>query len=326
LQELVAPETAGDPLSEQKWVRSSLRTLSARLCDAGHAVSAPTVGRLLKGLGYALHVNAKQLEARSQHPDRHAQFDYLAQQRQAFTAAGRPIISVDTKKKELIGPFKNAGQAWSRAPAAVNVHDFLSEAAGRAVPYGIYDLTHNRGTVYVGTSGDTAQFAVDAIAQWWQTQGQAAFAPGDHLLILADGGGSNGCRARRWKQQIQEHLCDGLGLTVTVCHYPPGCSKWNPIEHRLFGPISVNWAGKPLRTVDHLLAYVRGTTTATGLTVQAGALDGDYPTGQRVSDAEMEALQVSKHAVCPAWNYTIAPRRGGATSGALMPPKEEVIV
>jgi Rhodopirellula transposase DDE domain len=326
LQEIVAPETAGDPTSEQKWVRSSLRTLSRRLCEAGHAVSPPTVGRLLRTLDYALHVNAKKIEARATHPDRNAQFDYIAAQRQEFTDAARPIISVDTKKKELIGNFKNAGQAWSPEAEAVNVHDFLGDALGRAVPYGIYDVTHNRGTVYVGSSGDTAQFAVDAIVQWWQTQGHRRFAGADHLLILADGGGSNGCRARLWKQQLQEHLCDGLGLTVTVCHYPTGCSKWNPIEHRLFGPISLNWAGKPLRTWESMLAYIRGTTTTTGLDVHAVLLDGAYATGQRVSDAAMALLNVEPHKVCPTWNYTIRPRSGAATSSAAPPPDREVNV
>jgi hypothetical protein len=326
LQDLVAPETAGDPMNEQKWVRSSLRTLSARLRERGHAVSPPTVGRLLRGLGYARHVNAKQVEARSPHPDRQTQFAYLAQQREAFMAAGLPVISVDTKKKELIGNFKNAGQVWSLEPTPVNVHDFPSDATGRAVPYGIYDLAHNRGMVYVGTSGDTAQFAVDAIAQWWQTEGQAAFAPADQLLILADGGGSNGYRARLWKEQIQTHLCDDLGLTVTVSHYPTGCSKWNPIEHRLFGPISVNWAGTPLRTLDTLLAYIRGTRTTTGLAVHAEPLDGDYPTGQRISDAAMQALQVTAHPVCPAWNYTFTPRSRNAADPALLLPNQEVIV
>jgi Rhodopirellula transposase DDE domain len=326
LQEIVAPETAGDPMSAQKWVRSSLRTLSERLRERGHAASPPTVGRLLKTLGYALHVNAKKSEARAHHADRSAQFDYIAQQRQAFRAAGRPIISVDTKKKELIGAFKNSGRTWSREAEAVNVHDFLSEALGRAVPYGVYDLTHNRGTVYVGSSADTAQFAVDAIAHWWQMEGQMLCPGATHVLILADGGGSNGCRARLWKQQIQEHLCDGLGLTVTVCHYPPGCSKWNPIEHRLFGPISINWAGQPLRTWETMLAYIRGTTTTTGLDVHAVRLDGVYPTGQCVSNAEMDALSVTKHAVCPAWNYTICPRSGTAPQPAAAPQNQAVIV
>jgi hypothetical protein len=326
LQDIVTPETAGDPMSEQKWVRSSLRTLSQRLKEAGHVASPPTVGRLLKKLDYALHVNAKKIEARSRHPDRGAQFDYIAQQRLAFTEAGCPIISVDTKKKELIGAFKNNGRAWSREAKAVNVHDFLSEAQGRAVPYGVYDVRHNRGTLYVGFSGDTAQFAVDAIARWWQTEGQTLFPGTAELLILADGGGSNDCRHRLWKQQLQEHLCDGLGLTVTVAHYPTGCSKWNLIEHRLFGPISLNWAGTPLHTVDTMLAYIRGTTTSTGLAVRAERLDGVYPTGRRVADREMKALYLRKHDVCPAWNYTISPRSGATTHPAATPSRREVIV
>jgi hypothetical protein len=295
-------------MSEQKWVRSSLRTLSRRLTEAGHAVSHQTVGRLLKALDYSLHVNAKRVEARSQHPDRDDQFDYIAAQRAAFQAAGLPIISVDTKKKELIGNFKNAGRAWSREAAAVNVHDFRDDALGRAAPYGIYDVTANRGAIAVGQSGDTPAFAVAAIARWWEGSGRAAYPQAARLLILADGGGSNGYRPRLWKQQVQEHLCDRLGLTVTVCHYPTGCSKWNPIEHRLFGPISLNWAGRPLRTWETLLGYLRGTTTTTGLRVEAALLAGSYPTGVAVSDTEMATLALERHAVCPTWNYTIRPR------------------
>ncbi len=323
---IVAPETAGDPMSAQRWVRSSLRTLSGRLHAAGHGVSPPTVGRLLTKLGYALRVNAKRVEARAGHPDRDAQFAYIAEQRQAFADAGRPILSVDTKKKELVGNFKNAGRAWSPEAEAVNVHDFLGDALGRAVPYGVYDPTHNRGTVYVGSSGDTAALAVDAIARWWDTVGRATFPPADHLLVLADAGGSNGCRLRLWKQQLQERLCDRLGLTVTVCHYPTGCSKWNPIEHRLFGPISLNWAGIPLRTWEGLLALIRGTTTATGLDVHAERLDGVYATGQTVSDAEMATLNLERHNVCPTWNYTIRPRSDPAPAPALPTPNREVNV
>jgi DDE family transposase len=322
---IVAPETAGDPMSAQRWVRSSLRTLSGRLHAAGHGVSPPTVGRLLAKLGYALHVNAKRIEARAGHPDRGTQFDYIAAQRRAFADAGRPILSVDTKKKELIGNFKNAGRTWSAEAEVVNVHDFLSDALGRAVPYGVYDLTHNRGTVYVGSSGDTAALAVDAIARWWDTAGRATFPQTDHLLLLADAGGSNGCRLRLWKQQLQERVCDRLGLTVTVCHYPTGCSKWNPIEHRLFGPISLNWAGMPLRTWEGLLALIRGTTTATGLDVHAERLEGTYATGQRVPDAEMKTLNLTAHDVCPTWNYTIRPRSDPARVPALPTPNREVI-
>lgn len=298
-------------MSEQKWVRSSLRHLSTRLCDAGYPVSPPTVGRLLDDLGYALHVNAKKAEAKATHVDRNAQFEYIAAQRQAFQAAGCPIISVDTKKKELIGNFKNAGQAWSREAEVVNGHDFPQDALGRAVPYGLYDPVHNRGTVYVGSSADTPQFAVEVIARWWDTEGCAAFPQTDHLLLLADAGGSNGCRPRQWKSQLQEQLSDQRGLTVTVCHYPTGCSKWNPIEHRLFSAISMNWAGKPLRTWETMLGSIRGTTTSTGLEVQAFLHTGVYETGRSVADAEMKRLNLEHHAICPNWNYTIRPRQAG---------------
>jgi len=308
LAALVAPETAGDPMTAQKWVRSSLRTLRERLAAAGHPVSRPTVGRLLRKLEYSLHVNSKQLEARSHRADRDVQFTYIAEQRAAFAAAGCPTISVDTKKKELVGNFKQAGHAWSRAPIAVNVHDFPGDAFGRAVPYGIYDLTHNRGTVSVGTSADTPAFAVDAIAGWWQRQGRTAFPAADRLLILADAGGSNGYRARLWKERLQTVLCDRLGLTVTVCHYPIGCSKWNPIEHRLFSFISGNWAATPLRTWDVVLAAIRGTTTRTGLTVDAVLNPVRYQTGWTVTDAGMHALNLEPHTVCPSLNYTLRPR------------------
>ncbi len=289
----------------------------------GHVVSPPTVGRLLKKLDYALHVNAKKIEARASHADRDTQFGHIADQRQAFTDAGLPIVSVDTKKKELLGAFKNAGRAWGKEAEAVNVHDFPIDAQGRAVPYGVYDVTRNRGTVYVGSSGDTAQFAVDALARWWETEGRATYPTAAHLLILVDGGGSNGYRSHLWKQQLQERLCDGLGLAVTVCHYPPGCSTWNPIEHRLFG---LNWAGKPLRTWDALLAFLRGTTTAAGLDVRAERLERLYPTGLRVSPEEMAMLNLTAHDICPSWNYTIHPRSGAPCDPAALAPKREVIV
>jgi hypothetical protein len=325
LQAAVEPETAGDPLTAQKWVRSSLRTLSSRLAGAGHRASPPTVARLLDKLGYALHVNAKKLEARADRPDRQAQFAHIAAQRAAFATAGQPVISVDTKKKELVGNFKNAGSTWSREAPAVNVHDFLQDALGRAVPYGIYESLRNQGSIYVGTSADTPQFAVDVIARWWQSSGCLHYQPATQLLILADGGGSNAYRARLWKQQIQEQLCDRLGLTVTVCHYPTGCSKWNPVEHRLFGPISINWAGKPLLTWDMLLACIRGTQTTTGLEVQAFLQEGTYTTGVKVSDAEMETLNLERHAVCPNWNYTIRPRSGDRPLANIDPEKREVV-
>jgi hypothetical protein len=314
LAELVEPVTAGDPMSEQKWVRASLRSLSRRLGEAGHAASPPTVRRLLDDQGYRMHANTKQLESSAAHPDRDQQFGYITEQRQTFSAAGLPQISVDTKKKELIGQFKNAGRVWSQEAEAVNVHDFRPDALGRAVPYGIYDLAHNRGTVYVGQSADTPRFAVDLLARWWTDEGQAAYPEARELLILADSGGSNSARSRVWKQQLQDQLCDRHGLTVTVCHYPTGCSKWNPIEHRLFGPITTNWAGKPLRTWDILLSYIRGTQTRTGLTVRAYLDDQRYPTGETVSDAVMASLYLERHSVCPRWNYTIRPRQHANTA------------
>jgi hypothetical protein len=284
------------------------------LAGAGHAISPPTVGRLLRTLDYSLHVNSKQMEARSNHPDRDVQFSYIDQQRATFEAAGQPIISVDTKKKELVGNFKQAGRAWGREPTAVNIHDFLQDSLGRAMPYGIYDVLHNRGTVYVGTSAETAAFAVDAIAGWWQRAGQATFPDAAHLLILADAGGANSCRARLWKERLQATLCDRFGLTVTVCHDPTGCSKWNPIEHRLFSFISNNWAGTPLRTWELLLAAIRGTTTAAGLTVEAVLHRVPYQTGWSVTDRLMRTLNLEPHPTCPAWNYTLRPRPAAASA------------
>jgi hypothetical protein len=284
------------------------------------------VRRLLDDRGYRLHANTKQLESSAAHPDRDRQFGYITEQRQAFGAAGLPRISVDTKKKELIGQFKNAGRVWSQAAEPVNVHDFRPDALGRAVPYGIYDLTHNRGTVYVGQSADTPRFAVDLLARWWVDEGQVAYPEASELLILADSGGSNSARSRVWKQQLQEQLCDRYGLAVTVCHYPTGCSKWNPIEHRLFGPISQNWAGHPLATRETMLGYLRGTTTQAGLTVRAALHDGAYRTGERVSDAEMATLTLTRHAVCPTWNYTLRPRPAALPDSTLDTPSRELIL
>jgi hypothetical protein len=304
---MVEPETAGSPMNDQKWIRSSLRNLSQKLAQVGHSASPHTVGRLLKAAGYSLKVNVKRL-AGSQHPDRNTQFEYLEAQKQLFVRMGWPVISIDGKKKELIGDYKNAGQTWCRQAEAVQDHDFEFEALGKAIPYGIYDLNHNRGYVYVGTSRATAQFVVDMLARWWQEVGRLAFPGAPCLLILCDGGGANGWRSRQWKVQLQDQIADRLGLTVLVCHYPTGASKWNPIEHRLFGPISLNWAGKPLRSFETLLAYVRGTTTQTGLQVEAELVDQLYQRGTPVADAIMSTLQLLHHPVCPHWNYTIQPR------------------
>ncbi len=312
-------------MSEQKWVRSSLRHLSQRLEDRGHPASPPTVGRLLRKLGYSLRVNVKKQEASAAHPDRQHQFEMLESQKQVFQAAGWPIISVDTKKKELIGNFKNAGQAWGQEAEAVNVHDFPHDALMRAVPYGIYEVRSNCGSVYVGSSADTPEFAVTALARWWEDEGRQRFPHAKELLILADAGGSTGCRPRSFKLHLQEQLSDRYGLSVTVCHYPTGCSKWNPIEHRLFSQISLNWAGKPLRNLDIMLNFIRGTTTQTGLTVRAARLDGTFEKGHKVSDDQMQQLNIEQQSVCSQWNYTIRPRLAVLSEATQTSIEEKVI-
>ena len=312
---MVEPETAGDPMTKRKWVRRSLRTLATEMTSAGHAASAPTVARLLRKMDYSPRVNAKEKERSSQHPERNQQFEYLAEQTARFRSAGSPIISVDTKKKELIGDFRQAGQSWVQKPIEVNVHDFPSDAVGRAVPSGIYDVARNEGAVFVGRSADTPEFAVSAIARWWEQMGKQAYPGARELLIVADSGGSNGCRSGVWKEQLQQQLCDGQGLTVMVSHYPRGCSKWNPVEHRLCSQISVNWAGQPLRSFKLMLGYIRGTQTATGLKVRAQMLEGVFATGRRVAKAVLKQLQIERHEVCPQWNYTIRPRAQPAEGG-----------
>jgi hypothetical protein len=302
----VKEETAGDPMSGKKWVRRSLRKLSRALQTGGFRASAMTVRRLLCEAGYSLKANRK--ENTSGHPERDRQFRHIARVKKRAMAAGHPVISVDTKKKELIGDFKNAGQVWCQEAERVNVHDFRSDALGRAAPYGIYDLLNNLGYVYVGTSADTAELAVDALVWWWEHQDRPPFPDESKVLILCDTGGSNGCRSRLWKQQLQERLADQLGIEVMVCHYPTGASKWNPIEHRLFGPISINWAGKPLRTFDTLLGYIRSTTTETGLWVKATLSQKIYQTGINISDEEIVTLNLTRRKVCPQWNYIIRPR------------------
>jgi hypothetical protein len=304
---VVAEETAGDPMTGRKWVRRSLRQLSKAMHKQGYSVGRMTVRRLLKGLDYSLKSNRKE-NSGPPHPDRDRQFRYIGRVTRLFMAAGHPVISVDAKKKELIGNFKNPGQAWCRQAEMVNVHDFHHDAEGRAVPYGIYDLTHNEGYVVVGTSADTSEFAVDAICLWWEDPDRPSFPDESKLLILSDAGGSDGCRFRLWKRQLQEQLADRLGIEVMVCHYPTGASKWNPIEHRLFSHISLNWAGKPLRSFEMMLAYIRGTTTETGLRVRAFLLDRVYQRGIKVSNKEMKDLNLQRRAICPNWNYVIKPR------------------
>ena len=294
-------------MSEQKWVRHSLTYLAQQLAERCFRIGRTTVRRLLRKLKYGLCRNRKSLTGVS-HPDRDRQFRYIARLKRLFLAAGLPVISVDTKKKELIGNFLNPGRTWTQEPEKVNVHDFRQEALGRAVPYGIYDLTHNEGYVYVGTSYDIPEFAAYAIAQWWANPNRPRFQREDKLLILADAGGSNNCRFWLWKQQVQEQLADQFGIEVMICHYPTGASKWNPIEYRLFSQISCNWAGKPLRSFTTMLNYIRGTVTETGLTVKAFLVERTFEKGQKVSNEQRAALNLQRRHICPNWNYVIKPR------------------
>jgi len=308
LEQLLVDEEAGDPMGEQRWVRNSLRHLSERLTAGGHPASKSTVARLLKDMGFSLRTNKRKQGASGRCPERDEQFRYIASQKQSFAAASLPVISVDTKKRELIGNFRNNGRAWVREALQVDEHDFPSQAECSALPFGIYDTTRNRGYVVVGQSHNTPEFAVNTIGRWWQEEGRAAYPKATHLLILADGGGGNGSRSKAWKVNLQQNLCDRFRLTVSVCHYPPGCSKWNPVEHRLFSQISRNWEGRPLRTLGIMLGYIRGTTTATGLLVTAHLDENTYRKGQKVSRQEMLQLSLKCHEVCPQWNYTISPR------------------
>ncbi len=256
---------------------------------------------------YALRQNRKQKSTKS-HPDRDRQFKYINRVKKQFLRFGYPVISVDTKKKELIGNFYQKGRNWSEKAELVNVYDFPQDAKAQAVPYGIYDLNHNQGYVYVGTSADTSEFAVDAIRWWWQHPDRPRFEREDKLLILCDAGGSNDHRRRLWFRQIQTVLADNLGLEVMVCHYPTGASKWNPIEHHLFSYISLNWAGEPLRSLGKMLNYLRGTRTETGLEVKATLTRKQYQVGLKVKDQEMKELNFERRRICPQWNYLFKPR------------------
>jgi hypothetical protein len=262
-------------------------------------------------MGFSLRVNHKRLESGNKNPPprrvRNRQFTYIDRQRKRFTARAHPIISVDAKKKEWIGKFKNSGISWEQQPQLVNDHDFPSDAVGRAIPYGVYDPRRNQGFVVVGTSRETPAFAVDAITLWWKSCGQKRYPKAKQLLILADSGGGNSARARGWKYHLQHQLVNPYRLQVTVCHYPPGASKWNPIEHRLFSQISNNWAGRPLQSYETALKYIRTTSTLTGLAVCARMLPKKYEKGESFSDQQMQQLMLSKHSTLPAWNYTLTP-------------------
>jgi len=289
------------------WTGLHLEQISHQLERLGLAVCPNTVRRLLEELDYSLHANRKSLSG-SPSPERDHQFRYLQNQRQEFTRQGLPIISVDTKKKELVGPFKNAGRVWGREALPVNDHDFRSLAQGMGIPRGLLDLLANRGSVVIGTSHDTPEFAVEAIVEWWRGEGRRRYGQAPELLILADSGGSNGARCRLWKYALQEKLVDRFQLAVTVCHYPPSASKWNPIEHRLFSEISKHWAGQPLTDYPTMVRLIGETKTQTGLQVNCALSTKYYPTEIKVSDVQMDELDLLKHPTLPNWNYTLVPR------------------
>jgi transposase len=321
---LVEPGTRGDPMSPLRWTTKSTRRLAAELTAQGHKVSADTVGDLLREEGFSLQANAKTLEGK-QHPDRDAQFRYITAQVREYQATKDPVVSVDAKKKELVGEFKNGGREWRPAgePAQVGTHDFPDRELGKAIPYGVYDLAANTGWVSVGTDHDTAAFAVASIRRWWQSCGAGVYPHARRLLITADSGGSNGYRTRAWKIELAA-LAAEAGLPITVCHLPPGTSKWNKIEHRLFSHITMNWRGRPLTSHEVIVNSIAATTTRTGLTVRAELDPGSYPTGAEISGAQMTAIPLTRHRFHGDWNYTIHPRpappppaTGGAGPGRL---------
>jgi len=310
-ESLIDPATRGDPMSPLRWTSKSIRALTAALREKGHRVSDFVVRRLLRERGYSLQANVKTAEG-AQHPDRDAQFGYLNDQAEQHLAAGDPVISVDTKKKELIGAYQNAGREWQPAgqPVQVKVHDFIDPALGKANPYGVYDVGADTGWVSVGTDHDTAAFAVNTIDTWWERVGKTLHPNASRLLICADGGGSNGYRTRQWKTELAA-LAATTGLTITVCHLPPGTSKWNKIEHRLFSHISMNWRGRPLTSHEVIVQTIAATTTSTGLTVHAELDEAIYPTGIKIPDQHMKALEttriLTRHDFHGEWNYTLNP-------------------
>jgi hypothetical protein len=304
---LVEPDQRGDPMSPLRWTTKSTRRLADELTAQGHRISADTVADLLREEGFSLQANVKTLEGK-QNPDRDAQFRYLNDQVNHHQADGQPVISVDTKKKELVGEFKNPGREWSPAghPVKVDVHDFGDKDLGKAIPYGIYDLTANTGWVNVGCDHDTATFAVESIRRWWNSQGHTDYPAATRLLITADSGGSNSYRVRAWRTELAA-LAAQTGLAVTVCHFPPGTSKWNRIEHRLFSHITMNWRGRPLESHEVIVNTIAATTTRTGLSVHAELDTDSYPLGAKVSDAAMAALPIIRHGWHGDWNYTLRP-------------------
>lgn len=308
LQALVESTTRGDPMSPLLWTCKSVRTLATELTNQGHPASHQTVCDLLESLGYSLQANRKTREG-DQHPDRHAQFEYIARRVREIQQRGQPVISVDTKKKELVGNFKNAGREWhpKGQPAQVRVHDFQDEALGKAIPYGVYDLSANAGWVSVGVDHDTPEFAVESIYCWWRQMGRKTYPQASELLITADGGGSNSTRSRLWKVSLQR-LADATGLSINVCHLPPGTSKWNKIEHRMFCHITRNWRGRPLESVEVVVNLIAATTTVKGLKVKAALDRAVYPTGIKIDDATMASLQLRPAKFHGEWNYKILPK------------------
>jgi hypothetical protein len=304
---LVEPDERGDPMSPLRWTTKSTRKLAAELTAQGHKVSADTVGDLLRAEGFSLQGNAKTIEGK-QHPDRDAQFRYINEQARAHQASGDPVISVDTKKKELVGEFRNGGREWRPRgqPVATRTHDFPEDSVGKAVPYGVYDITGNAGWVSVGTDHDTAAFAVESIRRWWKAAGGGDYPLARRLLITADAGGSNGYRTRAWKAELAA-LAVETGLEITCCHFPPGTSKWNKVEHRLFSHITMNWRGRPLTSHEVIVQTIAATTTATGLRVHAELDTSAYGTGVKISDRQMDALPLTRHDWHGDWNYTLRP-------------------
>lgn len=306
-------ETAGDPMSDLKWTRKSTVKIAAQLERLDIEVCPNTVSRLLHGMGYSLKVNRKIIESGNKNPPppkvRNQQFLYICRKREEFSGSNNPIISVDCKKKELIGSFKNAGASWQLKPLPVNDHDFRSDADGMFIPYGILDTEANQGFVVCGTQHETPAFAVDSIVLWWESSGCHTYDKATELLILADCGGGNSARARAWKFHLQKRLCDPYSIAVTVCHYPAGASKWNPIEHRLFSEISKNWAGRPLDSYETATHYIRTTRTCSGLRVRSRLHRKHYELGERISDAEFKGLLLKPHKVLPKWNYTLTPSK-----------------
>ena len=309
LEKILEETTAGDPMSQLRWTSKSTRTMAEELTRLGHPVTWVTVARCLDDMGYSLQANRKSKEG-PQHANRDAQFRYINRQVKAFLKTGAPVISVDAKKKELVGPFKNGGRTWrpKGKPLEVTTKDFPSLAQGKALPYGVYDTGQNRAVVNVGITHDTAEFAVESIRRWWKLDGRRSYRGTERLLVCADAGGSNGNRLRAWKLHLQQ-MADQIRIPITVCHYPPGTSKWNKIEHRLFSFISLNWRGQPLINYETIINLIGGTKTQTGLKVKAVLDTNDYETGIKVSDEQLGEIRLRRHRVHPAWNYTILPRR-----------------